>query len=325
MIQLITNNTSKMENLQPNRKKTPINKIRTKENEKIEDPERTPSSLEFSIVQIISEEPSTKKIYALQFCDNLPGYNNYFATAGENTVNIYRILETNSAVEIVHSYADEDEGEEFFTCAFSATETGTPLLVVAGNRGILKGIDIISMMIVAILPGHGNAVNDLKVHPVNDELMVSASYDESIRLWNIRTCVCIAIFAGEKGHIAEAICVDIHPLGNLLLSGGMDTSLKIWNLQDPKIKEAISLSYTNPRKPGNLAFPTYTAQFPLYSTNDVHRGYVDSARWVGGFILSKSTANKLCLWTPDSNRYNVRTYMYTYIYVYIYMYIYICI
>jgi hypothetical protein len=87
-----------MENMQPHRKKTPINKIITKENERIEDSGRTPSSLEFSIVQIISEEPSTKKIYALQFCDNLPGYNDYFATAGENTVNVYRILESNSAV-----------------------------------------------------------------------------------------------------------------------------------------------------------------------------------------------------------------------------------
>jgi polycomb protein EED len=160
------------------------------------------------------------------------------------------------------------------------------------------------MEIVAILPGHGKAVNDLKVHPVNDELMVSASYDKSIRLWNIRTCVCIAIFGGVKGHMSQAICVDIHPLGNFLMSGGMDSSLKIWNLQDPKIEEAISLSYTNPRKPGNVAFDTYTAQFPLFSTKEVHRGYIDCARWVGGFILSKSTENKLCLWTPDSNRSN---------------------
>jgi hypothetical protein len=39
----------------------------------------------------------------------------------------------------------------------------------------------------------------------------------------LRTAVCIAIFAGEKGHRDEVLSVDPHPLGNCFVSAGMDT------------------------------------------------------------------------------------------------------
>jgi hypothetical protein len=51
-------------------------------------------------------------------------------------------------------------------------------------------------------------------------------------------------------------------------------SLKIWNLEDPHVRTAISKSYSEPRKPGNTAFQTYTEQLPVFSSVDVHTGYV---------------------------------------------------
>jgi hypothetical protein len=51
-------------------------------------------------------------------------------------------------------------------------------------------------------------------------------------------------------------------------------SLKIWNLEDPHVRTAISKSYSEPRKPGNAAFQTYTEQLPVFSSVDVHTGYV---------------------------------------------------
>jgi WD40 repeat protein len=109
-----------------------------------------------------------------------------------------------------------------------------------------------------------------------------------------------------------SLCTDFRILRSLLLvtlsdsySDSSNLSIKIWNLEDPPVKHAISQSNLQPRRPGNRAFPTYTQQLPIFSTTQVHDDYVDSVRWVGNCLLSKSTKNKVSLWTPDSGRYKV--------------------
>ena len=100
-----------------------------------------------------------------------------------------------------------------------------------------SGINCVTLTVDVIFIGHGQAINELKTHTVDDGLLFSASKDErlvlycgdikfhspkiqlvriqliflifssclwlyflSIRLWNVRTCVCVVIFCGEKGH-----------------------------------------------------------------------------------------------------------------------------
>lgn len=81
--------------------------------------------------------------------------------------------------------------------------------------------------------------------------MATASKDESLRLWNMQSGSCVAIFAGHRGHRDAVISVGFHPLGNKLVSGGMDNSIKIWNLESEKVSKALELSrsaaYNRPR------------------------------------------------------------------------------
>jgi hypothetical protein len=82
--------------------------------------------LEFNLLKIINEEPR-HALYAVQFCDILPGYRSYFASVGGNAVKIYRILEDNE-IELIYGFLDEDSEEIFYCCTWCATLEGTTLL-----------------------------------------------------------------------------------------------------------------------------------------------------------------------------------------------------
>ena len=104
--------------------------------------------------------------------------------------------------------------------------------------------------------------------------------------------------------------MDVHSFGNCFASAGMDTTVKIWGLNDNSsssdigpIQRAILDSTKWTKEEGSeRRFPTFIQQYPLFSTNTVHSDYVDSIKWVGDLILSKSTKNKVLLWGPDSSR-----------------------
>ena len=267
----------------------------------MEEEELNPTALRFDLEQII-QEGHRNPIYCIRFCDISPDYFHYFASVGSNAASVYHIHD--HKVELLQGYLDEDMDEIFYACVWTIHhEQHQPLLAVAGLRGVIKIINCVSFTLENILLGHGAAINELKIHPQDENLLFSVSKDESIRLWNIKTSVCIAIFAGEKGHRDEVLSADIHMTGNCFVSVGMDTSIKIWNLKDPNLRDHIQLSYTSPRGNQNQSFSTYTEQYPLYSTSNVHDDYVDSVRWVGDLLLTKSTRNKIILWSPDACRF----------------------
>jgi polycomb protein EED len=57
------------------------------------------------------------------------------------------------------------------------------MLAVAGLSGVIRVIDVSAELIFKNLKGHGNSVNDVRAHPCAPHLLLSASRDESCRLW----------------------------------------------------------------------------------------------------------------------------------------------
>ena len=266
-------------------------------------------SMTIRLALSLQEEHHKQTIYACRFCDNIPAYADYFATVAGTWVSVYRVTSTGIdggvKVDLEQAFSDADAEEFLYCVTWASTGSNVPVLMVAGKQGTIKGIMMSSPFeLRSILLGHGDSVYDLRTHPVDDGLVLSASKDESIRLWNVRTSVCIAVFAGAGGHRGAVLAIDIHPLGNVFASSGMDTTIKIWNLEKPDLCSAIDLSDSNPRGPaGNHNFRSVSQQDPLYSTNQVHMNYVDSVKWVGDFLLTKATGEAVTLWAPDSTRY----------------------
>ncbi|CAA0832695.1 Polycomb group protein FERTILIZATION-INDEPENDENT ENDOSPERM, partial [Striga hermonthica] len=118
--------------------------------------------------------------------------------------------------------------------------------------------------------------------------------DESVRLWNVHTGICILIFAGAGGHRNEVLSVDFHPSDIYrIASCGMDNTVKIWSMKEFWTYVEKSFTWTDlPSK-----FPTKYVQFPIFIAS-VHTNYVDCNRWIGDFILSKSVDSELVLWEP---------------------------
>lgn len=234
-----------------------------------------------------------RPIYAVVFNFIDSRYYNVFATVGGNRVTVYQCLE-GGVIAVLQSYIDEDKDESFYTVSWACDADGTPLLVAGGINGIIRVIDAGNEKIHKSFVGHGDSVNEIRTQALRPSLVLSASKDESVRLWNVQTGICILIFAGAGGHRNEVLSVDFHPSDIYrIASCGMDNTVKIWSMKE--FWTYVERSFTWEGSPSQ--FPTKYVQFPVLIAS-IHTNYVDCNRWLGDFILSKSVDNEFVLWEP---------------------------
>ena len=145
---------------------------------------------------------------------------------------------------------------------------------------------------------------------MDNNIIISCSDDQSLRIWNIETGHCLAIISGHDGHRAAVYCADVHINGRYLVSYKQDHAIKIWDLKD--IKKDIELSYKVGKNHENMKaradtkkgdknkqeITTKMIQFPVYSRQKIHTDYADHLRWFGDMILSKSIENIIKIWLP---------------------------
>jgi polycomb protein EED len=191
---------------------------------------------------------------------------------------------------------------------------GPQLLCVAGRRGIVKVIDTVRRSLVLTLSGHGDEIYDIKFSPTDEWLLLTASKDESLRLWNVKHATCVAIFAGHEGHRDSVLSCSWHPLGQLFASAGMDTTVKVWSLEGNEVKDArrksslvvptckkgldASSSGARPSAARPKVFNPACVQIPVFSTSKIHLDYCDCVQFVGDLLLSKSIDETIVLWKP---------------------------
>jgi guanine nucleotide-binding protein subunit beta-2-like 1 protein len=77
------------------------------------------------------------------------------------------------------------------------------------------------------LEGHTGFVQDVALTN-NAEYALSASWDRSLRLWNLKTGACFGKFLG---HTKDVLSTAFSPDNRHILSGGRDGKLKIWNVK----------------------------------------------------------------------------------------------
>ncbi|CAN1168073.1 Polycomb group protein FIE1 [Linum perenne] len=200
-----------------------------------------------------------RPLYAVVFNFIDSRYFNVFATVGGNRVTVYQCLE-GGVIAVLQSYVDEDKDESFYTVSWACNRDGSPFVVAGGINGIIRVIDAGHEKIDKSFVGHGDSINEIRTQPLKPSLVVSASKDESVRLWNVHTGVCVLIFAGAGGHRNEVLSVDFHPSDIYrIASCGMDNTVKIWSMKE--FWPSVEKSFTWTDLPSK--FPTKYVQFPV--------------------------------------------------------------
>lgn len=75
------------------------------------------------------------------------------------------------------------------------------------------------------LTGHNHFVSDISL--TNDGVYcMSASWDKTLRLWDLRTGVTVRQFVGHK---KEVYTVSFSPDNRQIISSGADAEIKLWN------------------------------------------------------------------------------------------------
>jgi WD40 repeat protein len=254
--------------------------------------------------KIIFDETGASKVYDVFIRDD------FLIACGGNYVKFYNELSKHKGNTItVADITFCDSQDDFFSLSYSEIKipnssdkdkdnTPTQIIAVGGSKPIIRIIDIKTFSEMNQLIGHRNEIYDLKFHPHCDKshLLLSASKDFSIRLWNVICAAQICIFAGPEGHSAEVLSIDWHLSGNYFVSSGIDYFIKIWEIDD-KIKSRIALYNTSNTKPKTLIKTKN-----ILSCNSIHENYIDCVKFNGNFILSKSVDGVIKEWLPQFNK-----------------------
>ena len=221
----------------------------------------------------------------------------YLIACGGNYVKIYHIKKSDFTVENEDTIIDKED-ENYISLALSIISSDKIILAVGGKNSIIRLIDIIKIEEISRLIGHRNDINDLKFNPTKKNLLLSASADMSIRLWNVRNSIQIAIFGGDRCHLAQVLSIDWHISGDYFVSSGVDLRINIWdirNVENLKICDDIT---SNNRQDYKIEL----INKPIYKCRNIHNTQIDSVTFNGNFILSKSSDGVIIEFMPCFNK-----------------------
>lgn len=83
--------------------------------------------------------------------------------------------------------------------------------------------------VVATLKGHSELVYSVAFSP-DGKYLVTGSFDNTLKLWEVATGKEIKTFAGPGGHKKMVLSVSFSPDGQMVASGGADNTLKVWDV-----------------------------------------------------------------------------------------------
>jgi len=161
----------------------------------------------------------------------LEGHGHWVNTLSLNTEHVLR-TGPNSHLGV----RPEDEKEAMEECKnkYNKVITGTRELLASGSDDFTLFLwdPTTSKKPIARMTGHQQPVNFISFSP-DGLLLASASFDNSVRLWDGRTGRFMATF---RGHVQDVYQVCFSADSRLLCSSSKDSTIKVWDLKAKKLK-----------------------------------------------------------------------------------------
>ena len=174
--------------------------------------------------------------------------------------------------------------------------------VIGGDFSSIHVIDILSIQELTgyQLIGHKNKIYQLEFHPYNKNILLSASKDCTVRLWNFKRPELLVIFGGPNSFESDVLCIDWDNKGEFFVGSGVDCVVRIYKI-DEIIQNSINLSMEKKN------VKTILKSLPYFSCNDIHDNLIDCIKYNNKFIISKSVDGIIKEWLPykDINGQNI--------------------
>ena len=186
----------------------------------------------------------------------------------------------------------------FFYCVCATKINNKYYIVMGGNTNsiflytiIIENHDSELNENIDELIGHKNDINDLKFLIKHPNILLSASSDSTVRIWDIKTKKMLCIYGGPFGHPSHVLTVDFHFSEQFIASAGFDQVVMFWDI-DFVLKRYIN-NENNFKK-------CLLKTKPFFETF-IHENYIDTVKFIGDLVLSKSTNGVILLWKPMFN------------------------
>ncbi|TFK25076.1 WD40 repeat-like protein [Coprinopsis marcescibilis] len=101
---------------------------------------------------------------------------------------------------------------------------------IAENTTVVKKLDLESGKVLQIYKGHTAPVTCIAFYNPDRKLLISGSWDKTIRVWDTKTKVLLSTTPDAHSDFVKTVVV--LPSLNLLLSGGSDKIVRFWDLTD---------------------------------------------------------------------------------------------
>ncbi|GJJ78079.1 polycomb protein EED [Entomortierella parvispora] len=213
---------------------------------------------------------------------------NILGTTGGPQANIYDNEHCGDHLDIMSHFLLDPVGEsgaeelpEMLTCCWMH-QPQDAILATAGTDKIIHILSLARSKELIRLTGHNHTITDIQAHPNEDNYLLSASKDGSVRMWNIVTGKCLFIFEIK----ASVVCFNPRTEGRTFLTGGYNGEIREWTIPTTEA-EPVEPVVVN------------TSDSRVLQSN-LHAARIDCIRFAKDKVLSKSVNGKVECWDPDT-------------------------